>query len=599
MVKSNRKDISKIKYDFSIIIVLVLLVGFYASPLLLNLDKAFTLFPKNIPNIYANYIPGSLLRDSINKNHIFPIWAPIIEGGRLLFQYPQINFFFLTSILAVLFGELVSINFSWFVSFLIAACSMYYLCRHVLKYNILGSFFSSLIFSMSGIFSYLLEDGIEYSREILLLPLLFAFFIKAKENWKYIILCSIVLSLMVQTTLFFPVILLFIFLFSCLSSVQYKEKKITFHKEYIRNFILLCLIALFLSAFKVLSVLQLILVNNRACGSYFSTITEPNNFIIFLKRLFIAENSGPGTMYMGFIPIILCACAAIYFFRDVKRIVILLILFIIFSFGPNSPVDLHRFLWSLPIINSIREIAKYYGVIIIFLISLLAGKFFLVVNNLKPKYFIVSVAAIIILFVYLDLLNSNIGYFNAFTTKLDYKPVSGDLFQVKALNMHQGDETLVCPLAYFLSKKNIGLTNLNIILNRETKVTPKYYLIPRYAFLVPLTSIAVLPNAEYIGEAYFLDKRNIVKKVNILPNEVSIEAKMKIPDRLIINQNFDKDWFVNRGKIEEYNGLLTVRLDIPGDGLIHLVFFPRLFFAGFMLSSVSFIGCVCLLIKRT
>lgn len=600
MGQENNLHFSVKKIDILALSILIILVGFFASPLLRNIDKSFTLFPKNIPNFYACYVPGLIFKSSAAEFPRPPLWIPMLEGGRSQLEYPFDVSLNPLSFLIIFFGEIISMNISWYLFYLFAVCSMYIFTRHILKFNIFGSIISSLIFSMSGAFGYLFQNGNFYCKEVLLLPLLLFFFIKARDNNRYIILCSFILSLMLfSTILFFPVIFLFICLFTCISSFQIKNGKISLDSRYINVLARICLLTTLLSTIKVLPFLRFFFANNRISGTnYADSIDSANTFYLFFRRLFIPEDSGPGTMYLGVGPVILCLFSSIRYFSQIKSYLIILLIFIILSFGPNSPVDLHRFLWPLPFFNSIKEISKYYSVIIVFLMAILAGKSFAFFEKFRVKSFSNIVPAIIIAVIYCNLLTSNIGYFNVFDAKFDYKPEKGDLFHVKLLNIHQGDESIADSLLYFLSKKNIGLLDFDHFLKRGSSVMPKYYLLPKYAFLSPSTSIIVLPNPDYVGEARFLNTDNKVKAVNIEPNLISIGITMKQPDTLVINQNFDKYWRSNFGKIEDHEGLLSLKFYEPRDGVIRITYFPKLFFAGLGLSLATLIFSAYLLIKK-
>ncbi len=587
------------KYNLIALCIIILSVGFYASPLILNSGSYFTLFPKNIPTFYSNYNPGFFLRDSILNFRRFPLWIPIFEGGRAPFEYPFDISLSPFAVLSVLFGEAQGINISWFVTFIFGALSMFYLARFVLAYDVFGSIFSALVFSMSGLFPYLFENGVICSRDVMLLPLLLAFFIKARDNRKYLILCSFVLSLMlVSTILFFPVVLLFLFMFSCTYGLEHNGSKPGERGSYLRAFMLVCVITVFLSSVKIIPFLDLFSLNNRiSAAGYRDAIQGANDFPLFLQRLLLPFSSGPGTMYTGLLPLILCIFASILSFRQIKRYVLILLVFIVLSFGPNIFPDLHRVLWSFPFFNSMREISKYYALIIVFLVSLIAGRAFMPMLKLKPGFLSVLFPVIIIVFVYSDLLNSNTGYFNSFNTRLNYKPSAGEIFHVKGLNLHQGDESVSGQLFYFLAKKNVGLLNFEFFLRLKSNVAPKYYLLPKYAFLMPYTALFSFPNPDYKGEVYFTETGCKAELAEMSPGVIAVKVDMPVPGRLVINQNYSRNWRSDKGTVEDYNGLISVRFDKKEDGLVRLAYLPKLFFLGAAVTLIALIICLYKLIR--
>ena len=72
-----------------------------------------------------------------------------------------------------------------------------------------------------------------------------------------------------------------------------------------------------------------------------------------------------------------------------------------------------------------------------------------------------------------------------------------------------------------------------------------------------------------------------------MPNNIFIQADIKIPGRLIINQNFDKNWKADKGEISEYNGLISLQLNDTGKKIVRLIYFPKIFLVGLAISVIS------------
>ncbi|TBR15667.1 hypothetical protein EPO66_05645, partial [bacterium] len=263
--------------DLFALILVVFLVGFYALPLLINLNNTFVLSPKNIPSGYGAYPLYMFVAHSIFDFHSFPLWVPILQGGRFIFEHPVINILNPSLFLTVLFGEVAGMNLSWYLFFLMGALSMYYFMRKILRCNIFACVYSALVFAMSGAFSYLFENGVFYAKEVMLLPLALAFFIKARDNRKFLILCGFILSLLVQTALFFPVIMLFLFLFIILYSWKYENMRIVFVKEYFWTFFSVCVLTFLFAAVKILPMLRLLMANNRISGANYAGSIDSAN----------------------------------------------------------------------------------------------------------------------------------------------------------------------------------------------------------------------------------------------------------------------------------------------------------------------------------
>jgi hypothetical protein len=586
---------------FTGFLIVVILISFYLSPLWLNANKYASLYPKNIPSWYANYYL-LLLEDPIIDSHRFPLWLPLFEGGVPYLQFPSSGSPGSPLLaLKIFFDDNVSIKIYWVLYFLFGASSMYYLSRNILGYTILGAVFSSLVFSMSGAFAYLFSDGLHFVRETLLLPLLFAFFIKSKENAKYLILTSLVLALMlVYTALFSMAILLFLFLFSCLQSIYYDKRRIILRNDYLKNFLIICFLSFSLSAFKLLPLAQYFSVNNRIIDvTYANTIQQANTLSLFFRRCLLPLSQGAGTMYMGIMPFIAAILGAIFYFKRMKRLVIIAIIFIILSFGSHAFLDIHRILWHIPVFKPMREISKYYSIVIVFIFAILGGRFISAKIFRRRNIPFVLLSLFIVSYSYADLLWSNIGYFNIFTGKFNYSFSKENICHAKVLNVHRGGESILVSLFYFLYKKNIGLIRSDSPLGLKTKVVPKYYLLPKYAFFMPSTALLVISNPEYKSEAFFLNKNNSVKIIDISPNKILVDVKINSqPDMLVINQNFDRSWKSDRGIIENYNGLISLRLNRTENGLVQLTYSPKIIFVGFGISLIAFFSSLYFLLRK-
>jgi len=580
--------------------ILFCLLLIYLSPLLLRLDKYFTLYPKNIPSWYSNLMIV-VTTDSVLKSHQLPLWAPILDGGRPYHEAPMYEPFEPLHLMYAFFNENIALKVYWCLFFLLGACSMFYLARCVLGFSMLGALYSALIFSMSGAFAYLFENGFTFCRELLLLPLLMAFFIRGQDDRRYVVLASFILSLIaIHSALFFPVTVFFLFTY-CILGLSFKGRlEFLSSLKPIKSLVFLCCLAVALSAFKLIPLMAHLNVNNRLSGlDYSSAIMQANTLKIFLKRLFSPESLGAGTMYLGFLPAVTAVLGAILCFRQQKKYILLLLLFVILSFGPNSPLDLHRILWNLPLFKSIIEIAKYYSVFIVFTIAILSGALFSFFQERKRGALGVVILLLFMSVTYFDLLK-NSRYFNIFNEKIDFKTNSEPLHHIRGLNLYHGDESVIAPLRYFFCKSNIGL-----LLSHDSfswgisRVVPKYFLLPKYAFMMPYTGLLVLPNPEYKGEAYFLHPSNFVQKADFSSTRIDLSMTMAHPeDRLVINQNFDPYWKASCGELENYNGLISLKMKDCISGSISLRYFPVRFYVGSMISLSAFIFCCFLLLRK-
>lgn len=99
----------------------------------------------------------------------------------------------------------------------------------------------------------------------------------------------------------------------------------------------------------------------------------------------------------------------------------------------------------------------------------------------------------------------------------------------------------------------------------------------REEYLVPLTGD---PQPEYSA-----------RRLAWSPNRVRVAVDLQEPKRLAINQNYHPGWHSNVGRVESWQGLLTVRLP-AGRHVVDLSFWPRSGIGGLLASLLALVsGC--------
>lgn len=182
-------------------------------------------------------------RQSILEYRQLPLRTPFFGGGYPLVANPldgALNPFFIP---ALIFGEVIGLKINVFLAHIIGALGMYYLSRFILGYDILGALFSTFVFCLGGNLHRLLIRGVTYPPlYYFFMPLLLALFIKAKENKRYLIYTIFLFAMMLtQLSLRFLVILTFLFLFSLLEIIKYRNQRLAFGAGYIRNLFIIIL----------------------------------------------------------------------------------------------------------------------------------------------------------------------------------------------------------------------------------------------------------------------------------------------------------------------------------------------------------------------
>lgn len=598
--------------DISVIFLIILIVTLSCLPLF-----------KNIHNINLNWDWLQMLsyyraaRQSILEYHQFPLRTYYFGGGYPLLANPQDGSLNPFLIPVLIFGERVGLKINVFLAHLIGSLGMYYLTRYVLGYNYLGALFSSFVFCLGGHLHRLLIRGQDYVSTFycFFIPLFLAFFIKSRDNKKYLFYSVFILTIIVsQAGLYFAPILLFIFLFTFLEAFKYKNKRFVFEHSYLKNFFVIVLFTFLLGTVKILPMLELLRQNPRYMSNYnpFWGPLLPSIYRAFLvhQRNFPFIGQHWNYFYLGYIPVILSIFGFLVYWQKNKRYFILLIIFMLLGFGTHTRLDLFRLFWLLPVFHSIEAPTRYFVPVIIFIIALTSGSIFLIQQKLKTK-FITPTLILITIFTVADLFLTNSTTEESFPLAIPKYTEQKYFFPVR--NSRPGDKVSPLipkemfltrswewtrPTQYELMLQNIGKINWYGNIHLGEYVIPKYYIDWNGVNSPDLKNYAWYLNPGYKGEIYFLNNPNNKAELQYFsPNKIIAKVSLLEPDTLIINQNYDKSWKSNLRVAKSYDGLLAIDLDKKGNYLVKFIYVPLSFYLGLGGSLITLIFVIFYLRK--
>ncbi len=594
------------KKDVVIVLLIVFIVTLSCLPLF-----------KNIHNINPHIDWLQMLsyyhldRQSILQYHQIPLWTPYFGGGYPLIANPldgSLNPFFLP---VLIFGEVIGLKINVFLAHIIGALGMYYLTRHVLGYNQLGSFFSSIIFCFGGNLHRLLIKGATYPPiYCFFLPFLLGFFIKAKDNKKYIIYSIFLLTfIMTQASLRFAVILLFLFLFSILETMQYKNNKFSLDMGWVKNLMIILFFTFLLGAVKLLPMLELLEENLRVARGYVRFLGPLSDIY---KSFFMHQQNHASIghhwnyLYLGYIPVIFMLSAFIIYWRKTWRYFVLLAIFIFLSFSAHRQLDLFKLLWQLPIFHSIESPSRYFIPLVIFIVALIAGR--LPLFGTKKK-FITPILILLVAISTIDLFYTNGSKEESFPLAVPQYTKQQSFFSVKNSNPANNVSSLVprrifmtrawewaWPTQYELILTNIGKINAYTNIHLGEYAKPKYYIDWNTEESFDPKNYTWRLNPDYKGEIYFLNNPNNKAEFQYFsPNKLIAKVTVSEPDTLVINQNYDKYWKSSPSKPIAHNNLLALKLDKTGEYLINFNYVPVSFYVGLGVSIFTLLMILCYL----
>ena len=594
--------------DILVIIFILLIVSVFYSPLLQKMNLGFSSV-----DWYEKYCFEALFRNTILEYHQFPLRSPFFEGGYPTIGHPYDESFNPLSIIILLFGEVIGLKIIIFLIFMISALGMFYLTRHILGYNLLGSFFSTITFILCSWGGCQITEGNYEKLYLYFLPWLLAFFIKSKQDRRFIILSSLVLCIIVIKGVILASVLLFLFLFACLHAIEKQGRKIKINLSYLVIFIIVVGLAFALCAPKILPALELFSEKENfihfpfehsypAISHYAAVITQRalnlNRLFTTLltKNSYLVDGDDFFQMYLGYIPIILFLASLLIYWKKTFRFLALLIIFTLISFGSNSPVDLFRLLWHLhPFVHYIWKLDVAFSIYIFFIICLIAGRLFLILPKLpKSRFLWICLASIIIFLSINNMFWPNRRFLkDQYGQEIPQFSFQRSFFQVKFRKPIEDSKD-----DYFYILQNVGVINYcqNILIRFGSHATAKYIVDPGdYRHIAnPEGRLELNPN--YQGEAFFLEKKNKARIQYSSPNKMKIKVLVRKPGKLIINQNYDQSWRANLGRPSDHEGRLSLDLKKRGVYKVVFTYVPLNFYIGLMISLAAMV-CILLFLN--
>lgn len=613
-----------------ILVFIIIIVSFlFCFPLLKSLNKI--VFEDAWLEFYAYH---DISITSFIKEFRIPFWIYHFNGGYPIIKHPHYLalsplFFFLL----VPFGAAAGLKLFVFFFYVIGALGFFALARKLLKCNLIASLLITSFYIFNSFIPYRVNTGSVTIPIWLCVPLIIYTLFFSKENRHYIFYCACLIAFTILNGfgLYFPPMVLFLFVFVVFDCLSRPQKRLVNSKSILPGFLLILTITFFLAAVKICPILDLLKDNPREMGAYIPDVNGEGGMsfkkmiLAFFSRgpyadgneALMGENGlGIGMVaYYGIIPGILFFLSGVFCFGKNWKYLLIVIFFICICMSHRCFVDLFHIFWRLPLFHSIGSPPRYFIFPVIFLVPIVIGNFFssnfFARLNKRIKitiYLLAMIGAI-------DMFAANIQYFK-FTANAqeDVSPrqMNNIFFNVKTIDLdsfknylpytfekvwsENESSNLEYGFHYYLSRQNIGLIDWFNEIYLRSNVIPKYNIVFGYGdywknFRNNISEDnGIIENKNYRGESFFLNnKENKVSKIQWNTNEIIIDIYQVKPDKLVVNQNYDASWKSNYGEIVDVNGLLGVELAKPREGQIVLFYRPWSFYLGLLVSSICFL----------
>lgn len=371
----------------------------------------------DLKHIYYPY--REFLRDSIISGQL-PLWNPYLFSGTPFIAHPYTEFFYPTTLPLIFLPTNIYYSLLLALHILIAGLSMYYLLKKFTDNY--AAILGGSVFAFSGYFSSRIYAGhIDYVISTALFPFIFQKIYEyiVENNKKSLFWGSLVLAFQVFTGLLIMTVY-FGFVIGLFFLCFYIKKKSLLVRSIGKIFIF-SISGFGLSAVYLLPCYEFISNTVRGIGlsyrlsSYGSAAYQ--TLVMFLFPNFYGSDFTPNNpfhglppdysghvFYVGLTSLTLILAGLIYhlfrflrgnkFHPQAKIFFIfsaITLIFIIISFGPNSPVNLHLVLWKLFSVYKTTRLPVRHLIVTVFTLSILTGLSAYLIKNKVIKIILIII----------------------------------------------------------------------------------------------------------------------------------------------------------------------------------------------------------------
>ncbi|NQV08457.1 hypothetical protein HQ529_01245 [Candidatus Woesearchaeota archaeon] len=528
-------------------------------------------------HVFYNDVP----RKTILEYNQFPLWNPYYCGGNAMLAHPESSFLSPFYIFILIFGAVGGLKILIVLHIITGMFGMFLLSRKV-GIGKISSFLPPIIFMMSSWFPLRMNAGHSLYFGMVFLPYAFLFYLKSKENIKYIFISALFLLFIIFSGGTYPFIFSIIFLgfYALLETIKTKKTKPIEILAFIIIFTFL------LGAIKFFPSIEF--VDNY---SFSRDDTQPTSFNILYNgllsrnqnidsRFYTANYEHPTAgeikvewywheygAYVGIIPLILFITG--FFLLRKKWVLLLTSLFLLFlSLGEITTFNLWRVLRALPVFSTLHGPSRFL-MLFIFSLALVVGLVLTKIENLKKlklrKYIVVGIIVIVLI----DMI-------------LVSSPIFGNIFLLRPREIIREETDFLQVVS--LSPEYLTYRNFNGnlgTLNCYDRLHPK----------IKASSIGMDNGTiftDYTGESYIAETGEVTEITYFSPNKVIINAVVTEKSTLVLNQNYDNGWKTKNGDVVSYNGLIAKELG-PGKNIVTFYYLPNTFIIGLITTLLVFI----------
>ena len=562
-------------------------------------------------DFYQFALRHELLRKSILEYHTVPLRSHWVGGGYPTIADPEDPTFDPLAIISVLFGAVRGLKWIEYIAMLAAGLGTYAFTRVVLRYSCWGSLLSGIVYGASLFIPARVHSGNLNEVWVGFLPVsLLLLGLACRGSRTALVALPCLFAAMLSDGKLACLMAMFYVGVVCATAFVAGTPELfdlggappswAARRRPLKLLLVMSAMTALIASAKIFPTLELInsLGGFRHAvgahpGSYIPERIDSYSFGVLWREL-VGVRGYVGRVSVGLIPLVLSALAAIRWRATLPWSVGLLVCTWL-AMAYHAPVDLLKGMWHLPIFESIYRPDKYFGFQIVFSIAVLSGQGldlirrvpWLWIRRLMSGLLVVASAA----FFYPKI-------HDVLSTTYEFEAPEAELptgeqvfFQVAGRGLPDG-VVILRDEGYNNVRKNIGTIDWYTGVPLPAHAAPKYFVTPENGYV---------SNPDYRGEAYIVEPASgrLAGSPAFAPNQIYLSVFMDHPGTVVINQNFNRDWYSNTGPIVNWNGLLAVSLP-QGVHEIRLRYRPRMVLIGVGVSLVSLLMLlVCAWVSRT
>lgn len=525
-------------------------------------------------------------REALLRWHRLPHWNPLLQGGFPQFAHPSDGTLSPLLIPSLVLGEALGMKVNVVLCLLLGAVGTALLGRDRWNLHPPWAAFAGCAFAVAGWVPSRVSVGFYESTLFAAFPFVAWLFLSCRGRpWRLFAAALMLAAGSMQMQLGLPILMLALAL---ITALEIARKALPW--SHAGRFVLLSVGGAGMAAIKLLPMVEFLGREQfREIASYpddhdawfFGLGDLYNGWMWAVPPVGTYDEMGNGTLaefsFLGLgLPLALLIFAAGVLWRHAPRgtwvMAAVGALFIVFSFGPNSPVDLFRPLWSLPVFHSMRGPIRYTSFVIVWAACPVAaaGMQALATRNAtritarlgRGRERLVVLLAVATLVWPATVSLSRNG--TSLTRRVPpSEPVAEGFYQEGLWGEWFGQSRGGDPsydhgnvLKYANLKAGIGTVYEPEDVPVDSWVQGRrVYHVDRRVYV---------DNPSYRGEAWCEATECDAHVVEAGPNEIVVEATLDRPDILILNQNWTEAWRTSSGRADEWLGLTSTRVERTG-----------------------------------